>query len=478
MLCLAAFAAPAVMARMQDTPPAKTEGAAPGAPDTAPAPADSPEAKMILEACGSAIKKARAITYQGHYHAVGGMLEGYMGTQTGLVQLLRAPGPDAAAAPDDPFLVHIVGADTDTKKVETRIEVALGRGTIEWRDDAAKKVMERPSRDIQARNKIIQSSTFLRNEEFLKPLPLADFKDATATLNGTETLDGVSCDVVLVARGKSKSERWSIASSDHFPRRIATIAAGNYGELVLDLSSVTVDTSGRPSLSPEQMRVGLPEGYSEDRRVGPPPAPTPPTSVSMTSQSKPKPNNEGTKPAPAAPAPPPAPAKPVMAPDFDLVVGRGANGESASGRVKLADLHGKVIVLDFFGTWTIPAPDWHTELDALAKAEEYKDVKFLALNVREKNPDAAVAYMDHEKHAPELLMNADKVAKDYMVHVYPATVVIGADGKVVEIVQGSRAGGDAKRLVKEAIDKALGRGGDAPHAADKTPIEPEPKGPK
>lgn len=468
ILLLLAFASPSTMARQDVVPPVKAEGDKAAPPEAAPAPADNPEARMILDACAQAIKKARAITYQGHYHVVGGMLEGYMGTQTGSVKLLRAPAPDAAPGPQDPFIALIVGTDVSGKKVELPIEVALRHSSIEWKDDEAKKVLERPSRDMQSRNKITQASTFLRNEEFLKPEPLADFASATVTLDGTDTQDGVVCDVVTISRGKSKTERWSIATTDHLPRRIAIIPAGDNGQLVFELTGVTVDNSDTPALTPGQLRVSVPAGYEEDRRLAPVPKPTPPAATTPPSGTpSTKPENHSTKPAHAAPVPPPEPPKPKVAPEFELSIGRGKNGESTSGKVKLADLHGSVIVLDFFGTWTISAPEWHTELDGLAKSDAYKDVKFLTLDVREKVPEAAIAYMDHEKHVPMLLMNADKVAKDYGVRVYPATVVIGTDGKIVELVQGSRAGGESKNLVKAAIDKALG----ATPTSDKAPTE-------
>jgi cytochrome c biogenesis protein CcmG/thiol:disulfide interchange protein DsbE len=412
---------------------------------------DSPEGKAVLVACAEAIEQARAITYEGYYHAVGGMLEGMLGTQRGTVKMLRTPVGDEPAGPEDRFVCLIIGTDIDRTKHESRIDVGTTHGTIEWINHSEHKVLERPTNDAQTRNKIVQSSKFLRCDEFFKTQPLNDLDQVTATLGPQETVDGVACDVVTLIRGHARKERWYIAATDHLPRRIAIVPAGDKGELVLDLSGMTVDNSETPSLTAAQMRVQVPPGYEEDRRQPSAvrraaPAPTPGVQI----------DKEGAAQTPPTPSAPPAPPALVMAPEFELSVGRGAKGEAASGSIKLADLRGSVVVLDFFGTWTIAAPEWHAELDAIAAEEAYQNVKLFALNVRERVPENAVAYMDREKHTPTLLMNADDVARAYGVHVYPATVVIDKAGKIVKFVQGARAGGEAGRAIRDALAASLG----------------------
>jgi thiol-disulfide isomerase/thioredoxin len=421
-----------------------------------PASADNPEARMILEACGQAIKEARAITYQAHSRPVGGMLEGLMGSQRASVTLLRAPAPGAEPVASDPFLILVKGTDVDRAKKESAIEVGHRQGTIEWVDHTARFVYERPLHDAKAKNKIIQASKSVRHDEFLKPQPLAaSLTGATTTLDGSETLDGVECDVITLVKSTSRKERWYVAKADRLPRRIVTSMPGDNGELVLDLTQVTVDNSLTPALTPEAIRVGVPEGYEEDRATAPPPPPPQPQPISQPQTPMPDGGAAKTPVTIVAPVTPPKPPEPVVAPDFDLAVGQGSGG-TAPPRVKLADIKGSVIVLDFFGTWSLAAPAWHAELDEVAEVFASRGVKFYALNVREKNSDNAIAYMEREKHSLTLLLNADAVAKAYGVRVFPATVVIGKDGMIGVLVQGSREGGDTKGLITAAIEKALG----------------------
>lgn len=452
------------------------ESAATGAaPPPAAAPsntsaASDPQAIQILEACSQAIKQARAITYTGHYKPVGGMIEGALAQKRGTVKMLRIPADGAAPGPDDPFAVLVSAMDL---KNQSQIDTSFHSGTTEWLDQTAKKLMERPTLDPSVRNKITQGSKELRHDEFLKSVPIVQTLDkASAQMGTSETVDGVECDAVVITRPPNRTERWYIASTDRLPRRIVTELPGGNGEIILELSGVSAESSDTPSLTPAMMRLALPAGFTEDRRTAPPPAPTRNTSVANPAANQ-TPNTKvgHSTPKPQPPAPP-KPPEPVIAPDFDLVVGRGIEGVATGSHVKLADLKGSVIVLDFFGTWTLAAPTWHAEFKSLASENSAKGVKFFTLNVREKSGDAAIAYMDKEKVGAPLLMNADAVAKAYGVRVYPATVVIDKDGKIVELIQGSRSGGESKEKVHKAIQKALGEGeaakpADAPAPSDK-----------
>lgn len=444
-----------------------TQPAAPQADEASAAESD-PQATQILEAASQAIKQARAITYTGHYKPVGGMIQGALGEKRGTVKMCRFPAEGAAASPDDPFVVLVSGTDL---KNQTPIDASFQAGTIEWLDRATKKLMERPTLDPAVRNKSTQGCKELRHDEFLKPLPIIQSLDkATAKMGTAQTIDSVECDAVIVTRQPNRIERWYIATTDRLPRRVVTELPNNSGEIILDLSGVVAEASDSPSRTPASMRVALPEGFTEDRRTAPPPPPRSNNVANPGTAPSPQPQPAHATPKPVPP-PPPKPAEPVIAPDFDLVVGRGVEGIATGSHVKLADLKGSVVVLDFFGTWTLAAPKWHVEFKSLATDNFSKGVKFLALNVREKSGDAAIAYMEHEKVGAPLLMNADAVARAYGVSVYPATVVIGKDGKIAELIQGSRAGGESKEKVQKAIEKALAAGGEA------TPVETPAKDP-
>lgn len=450
-------------------PPAKAPPAAP-----APAkPASNPEAVAILNACSQAIVQARAITYNA-LHRVEGSLAASLGSQSGQVTLIR----------DDSNVFAIRLTGVDSKKVETAFDVAYHGSTVEWIDNEERKVFERPSNDPQSRNKLIQASKFLRDDEFLKPVPFQNLDDAVLTLAGTETIDGLPCTIVEIERS-AKKIKWFIAAADHFPRRIVIAMPGSYGEMILNLTGVTIDNQNPPAISPQLARVPVPADFVEDRRAAPPPPPAHNPVVQPPASST---NIEKQNDQPAAIAPVPArpePELPKVAPDFELTVGRGPNGEPAEGKVKLADLAGSVAVLDFFGSWTLAAPAWHAELDTLHADFASQGVKFYCLNVREKNPDAAIAMMNDARNTPALLMSADEVARAFGVRAFPATVVIDKDAKIIEFIQGAREGGESKAKIKDAIERALGqtpttplattetKDAEAPKPADSEPAKPD-----
>lgn len=429
--------------------------------DPQPAVQDNPEAKQILQACAQAIARARSITFDATHRATGDMAGYLPAVQSGSVKMLRLPLEGVQPAATDRFTLRVNATETSGKGAVVNLDAAFLRGTSEWLDHAAKTLTEVP--EGEARGRILQASKYLRPDEFLKDAPLGDLDKMTAALEGTTSIEGVSCEIVLLSRAAGQGTRWTIGVDDRLPRRIETILPADKGELVLDMKNVVVDNSDAPALTREMMRLALPEGYTESRRKAAAKSPPQPLPVPQGNQGSTKPPDDSSH--QATPPPPPEPPKPIMAPEFELAVGRaGVLASNASpgtvmpgvgSKVKLADLRGSVVVLDFFGTWTLAAPAWHVELDALVADLAPRGVRFFALNVREKNPDAAVSYMETESHKPTLLMSATEVAKAYGVRVYPATAVIGKDGLLLELVQGSRADADSKRLVQVAIDKAL-----------------------
>lgn len=118
---------------------------------------------------------------------------------------------------------------------------------------------------------------------------------------------------------------------------------------------------------------------------------------------------------------------PGIAPDFKL---RNLDGQSVS----LADLKGKVIVLDFWATWCMPCKASFPGMQMAVEAyEDDPDVQFLFVNAFERTDakQRVESYMDKQGYPFEVLLDSDNVVSDsYGVKVLPTKVVIGPEGTI------------------------------------------------
>jgi thiol-disulfide isomerase/thioredoxin len=124
--------------------------------------------------------------------------------------------------------------------------------------------------------------------------------------------------------------------------------------------------------------------------------------------------------APAAKrsATPPATGKTV--PDFTL---RSIDG----GEVKLADLKGTPVVINFWATWCPPCQGEMPLLDSTARRLNGK-VVFLAIDYDEKAGDVEAYAATNGLSLPILLDPGGKVAERFYVFNFPTTFFIDSEG--------------------------------------------------
>ena len=130
--------------------------------------------------------------------------------------------------------------------------------------------------------------------------------------------------------------------------------------------------------------------------------------------------------APAAPPPantPEVTEAPFFAPDFALAT---LDGET----VRLSDLRGGWVALNFWATWCNPCVQ---EMPALAQvAETYQDrLTLLAINVREPAVTVADFLALHDLALTVLITPDDATLAGYQVLGLPQTVVVAPDGDIV-----------------------------------------------
>ncbi len=137
------------------------------------------------------------------------------------------------------------------------------------------------------------------------------------------------------------------------------------------------------------------------------------------------------------------------APAFALpaITANGAPGAAVS----LAELRGKVVVLDFWATWCGPCLKAMPKLDMLART--HPDVVVIAINL--DDAVAARTLWEERGYVIRLLADDGEVSERYGVSTIPHSVVIDQGGIVRMVARGNTTQLDAtvRALLGEQIRK-------------------------
>lgn len=143
------------------------------------------------------------------------------------------------------------------------------------------------------------------------------------------------------------------------------------------------------------------------------------------------------------------------APDFTL---KDKDGKD----VKLSDLKGQVVMIDFWAVWCPPCKAAMPTVQAISEHYKGDKVKVYGLNFNESAKNDPAKYMADNKYTYGLLMNAEKLSDAYAISGIPTFYIIGPDGKILFHEVGFDANNPAKTKaeIMKVIDKALGKGKD------------------
>jgi peroxiredoxin len=320
-------------------------------------------------------------------------------------------------------------------------DVSFQEHFIEWIEPAERRLLRRPPRP-QTRSEVLRHAQQLRMDWLFGPLAFS--RELGVAVNGSlledAEVDGEPCHVVEVttmgvAGGK---RRIYVGIEDGLVRRYEMIVSGQFGgSTIFELSNV----DGFTHVDPSETRVPLPPGMDAE------PEPAPPASPAAAGASP-----TGSAPA-VSPAPPPPPPPPRYAPPFEL---RTADGET----VTLDSLRGRLAVLFFWGTWSLPSQDAIPPLAALRARFDPARLAILGLAVRERNPQNAAEFLQRENAGFPTLLRADEAASAFGVRVYPTFFLLAPDGRILHTIEGFPLNATLDELA-ERIEAALKADGGA-----------------
>ena len=235
---------------------------------------------------------------------------------------------------------------------------------------------------------------------------------------GMKTVHGVSCHVVAVtstvehpAFGKRTSiVRWYIGAGDKLPR------GAELGGVRKTARIVTLNRALPESAFVLQPRAG----YGEKLVTGA------------------EPKRKGLLPVGAE------------APGWKLI--------DPEGRAhSLSDYRGRMVLLDFWGTWCVPCLKTMPGIQSLH--EKFKDRGVVVLGVTLGGDEAGdpVAFMKRYGFTYTILLKGDDISALYNVAVLPALYLVGDDGRVIHAEYGLREG--AKEDLARIIEGYLRRRG-------------------
>ena len=120
----------------------------------------------------------------------------------------------------------------------------------------------------------------------------------------------------------------------------------------------------------------------------------------------------------------------------------------AGGTTSLADLRGKVVVVNFWGSWCGPCRAEIPEISTWAG--QHPEVAVLGVAVNSGSGRALAKDAADLGITYEVLEGTNEVVADWKVNSFPTTFVIGVDGEIKAAQTGRLTKGQLQGLVDEA----------------------------
>lgn len=143
-----------------------------------------------------------------------------------------------------------------------------------------------------------------------------------------------------------------------------------------------------------------------------------------------------------------AKTKEINKPAFDFTLKSNGNKN-----IRLSELRGQVVMLNFWASWCGPCRQEMPLLDALHSRYNPAGFTLLGVNVEPNPADADKLLKEIPVSFPILYDTTSKVSKAYGVDAMPSTVLVDCDGNARFLHRGYKPGDEKqyKKLVKKLL---------------------------
>ncbi len=338
-------------------------------------------------------------------------------------------------------VLHLIGEFVQKEGAAPEsFDIVYTNDKLIWADHAKQTINIRPpsvsARQKPAPFKYLMFAELLKETPFESELAKADSVD----LEPNQSIAGTDCRVILITRpssagskrsgvGAHNLERWYIGASDNLPRRVEHITDAGMikATLIMELSNLTVKLPADKDLD-----VFRPETYKVSDTTKAPAKTTPKATTKAPNTTKPttRPSdtNQNTRPAP--------PTNP-QAPNFSFI-------DTNNTTVTRASQAGRMTVLYFFGSWSIPSKqtsplfaDLAREIQSNIQANDQATdpstpVDFFALAFRESDPQTLIdAHQDTSAPYALAINPSQTLPSQFKARVFPTIVIIDERSRII-----------------------------------------------
>jgi cytochrome c-type biogenesis protein len=163
---------------------------------------------------------------------------------------------------------------------------------------------------------------------------------------------------------------------------------------------------------------------------------TPPANAGAARQNAQPPNGAGVAPNNAAAEP---------APDVDLKTTDGTP-------LKLSELRGQVVLLNFWATWCVPCRSEIPGLNSMQRDLAARGLRVVGVTTSD-SADLVREYQKDVRQDYTVALGDDGVAARYAVGVLPTTFVIDRDGRIRQKIIGEKSRAEFEALVTPLLDE-------------------------